>query len=599
MLRKLDKYELLEEIGHGGMATVYKARDSRLDRMVAVKILHPHLQKTEEARSRFTREAQSVAKLAHANILEIYDYSGDESEESYIAAEFLTGPTLKRYVEDRTKLPPEVAAAFAIQIARALGAAHAAHIVHRDVKPENVLLHEDRCLKLTDFGIAQMVDAQSMTATGQILGSPGHMSPEQVATGDVDERSDIFSLGTVIYFMATGRLPFVGRNPHQILKRIVDGDFPDPARVEPAIGGEFAGIVRRSMAVEPDERAASADALEGELQRFLAGLDIEDSDALVREYLEDPESTTARLRENALSALMRRARSAVSHGVRGEAIECLNRVLAMDDGNVEALELTKKLGAERTFRPVRTALVLAGLVAIGGTVYALSDPNGVDVAADVDAGVALVSDLDGGADVGADTLAADVSDDLDSDTEGDTDANGLADAGAIDSGRRDTRGAVRPRGPSNVVFDFTPQNVQVSIDGSPLRAVGPGFSSIELDPGPHRFRVVGAQDCCVELDFRYNVPAGRERDVLSRSLAYRPAHFIVYSAVSGTVEIAPAGNTPGATHSTGSVFNVPLGSVRQMRRVTVRAPGHEPTSQNVPFRAGHTDSLRVTLTPSP
>src|SRR5690606_2653890 len=231
MLRKLEKYEILEEIGHGGMATVYRATDTVLDRPVALKVMHPHLRAAEEARKRFHREARSVARLRHPRVLEIYDFSGEGSSEAYIAAELLTGPTLKQWREGRGEVPAEIAACAVIQVAQALEAAPAAGIVHRDVKPEHVHLHKNRAPKPTDLGIADMIDAQSMTATGQILGSPGHMAPEQIEGKDCDARSDLFSLGTVLYYLATGRLPFTGRNPHQVLKRIVDGEYADPLRV--------------------------------------------------------------------------------------------------------------------------------------------------------------------------------------------------------------------------------------------------------------------------------------------------------------------------------------------------------------------------------
>src|SRR5688572_1471001 len=173
MLKTVEKYEVVDEIGHGGMATVYRARDTRLNRLVALKVMHPHLQGAPEARQRFAREAVTVARLHHPSILEIYDYSGESSEVSFIATELLPGPTLKRFADDHSEIPPEIAACMTLQVARALGAAHAEGVIHRDVKPENVLFHENRCLKLTDFGIAQLVDVQSMTTTGQVLGSPG------------------------------------------------------------------------------------------------------------------------------------------------------------------------------------------------------------------------------------------------------------------------------------------------------------------------------------------------------------------------------------------------------------------------------------------
>ena len=195
MLRQLERYDVLSEIAHGGMATVYQARDTKLDRMVALKVMHPHLRGAQEARSRFAQEARTIAKLHHPNIIEIYDFSGKDSEEVYIATELLTGPTLKGFLDSHANIPAEIAACFAIHIARALIASHREGVVHRDVKPENVLIHQNRLIKLTDFGLAQMRDTHSMTITGQILGSPGYMAPEQVESKECDARTDIFSLG--------------------------------------------------------------------------------------------------------------------------------------------------------------------------------------------------------------------------------------------------------------------------------------------------------------------------------------------------------------------------------------------------------------------
>ncbi len=304
MLRKLEKYEVLDEIGHGGMATVYRARDSSLDRFVALKVLHPHLQRTSEARARFTREAKSVAKLRHPHILEIYDYSGEASDETYIAAELLTGPTLKDFVLKQRELPAEIAACIALQLADALGAAHAKGIIHRDVKPENVLIHEDRCVKLTDFGIAYMVDAHTFTVTGQILGSPGHMAPEQVEGGTSDARSDVFSLGTVVYFCATGRLPFIGRNPHHLLKLLLEGEYPDPLRLRPSIGAELAQIMNKALSRAPGDRYPSADEMADRLRDFLTEMGIDDPDETLARYLAAPNEVTEQLEQNAVQRLL-------------------------------------------------------------------------------------------------------------------------------------------------------------------------------------------------------------------------------------------------------------------------------------------------------
>src|SRR5690606_33624857 len=170
----------LEKVGAGGMAVVYRGLDRTLKREVAVKVLHTHLADHPEARRRFEREAQEVAKLRHENILEIFDYSGPESDESYIVTEFIRGQTLKEYVTERQPGYPEIGAMIAAQVCRALAHAHGLGVLHRDVKPENIMIRDDGCIKLMDFGIAQMLDTQRLTVTGQLLGSPAYMSPEHV-----------------------------------------------------------------------------------------------------------------------------------------------------------------------------------------------------------------------------------------------------------------------------------------------------------------------------------------------------------------------------------------------------------------------------------
>jgi len=211
-----ERYRLLREVGQGGMAVVYRAIDETLKREVAIKILHPHLASEPESKARLEREAQSVAKLHHENILEIFDYSGLDSPSSYIVTEFIDGQTLKELLAARPFGYPEIAALVAVEICGALAHAHAAGIIHRDVKPENVMIRKDGVLKLMDFGIAQAIDLQRMTVTGQLLGSPAYMAPELIEGKPLDFRTDVFAVGIMLYQLATGSLPFAGKNPHAI-----------------------------------------------------------------------------------------------------------------------------------------------------------------------------------------------------------------------------------------------------------------------------------------------------------------------------------------------------------------------------------------------
>jgi len=584
MLRKLGKYELLEEIGHGGMATVYRGRDVNLDREVAVKVMHPHLRKTPEARARFTREARSVAKLRHPNVLEIYDYGGEDEEEAYIAAELLTGPTLKDFVDKTPVLPAEIAACFGILIAKALAAAHEKHIVHRDVKPENVLLHEDRTAKLTDFGIAQMVDAQSFTATGQILGSPGHMAPEQIEGGAIGPRTDVFSLGTVLYFMALRRLPFTGRNPHQVLKRIVDGEYPDALRIDPRIGSRFAELIEKAMAKDPEERFATAGEVQAALEGFLQELDIEEPEALLVDFLKDPDGEAERIRERSLDRLAELARQAADADDRAEALRHCNRILALDDGNEEALALVESLGA-RSHGP-KIAVAAAVMLVLGAALaYAATrsdDPTTIPPVAAEDAGVDAATEL--------------VPEDLGIESDAGQAEPEVADAGTRSEVRPITSMAVTaPRGSKRrVVFRPTPQNVEIAVDDGPFRAYGPDFRDVELLPGAHRFRFRGS--CCEETDVRIQIRPGREPFYLQRSLEFRPALLLVRSNVMpAVVDVAATSDAPAARGRAGTLLQVRLGDADEVRRLTVTGEGGGVYTESVRLYAGRPTQVRAQI----
>jgi serine/threonine-protein kinase len=589
MLRKLEKYEVLDEIGHGGMATVYRARDSSLDRFVALKVLHPHLQRTSEARARFTREAKSVAKLRHPHILEIYDYSGESSDETYIAAELLTGPTVKEFVLRQKDLPPEIAAAIALQLAEALSEAHAKGIIHRDVKPENVMIHEDRCVKLTDFGIAHMVDTHTFTATGQILGSPGHMAPEQVEGGTCDVRSDVFSLGTVLYFCATGRLPFIGRNTHHLLKLLLEGEYPDALRVRPEIGADLAAIIDKALSRRPADRYQSASAMAEDLRAFLAAMGVEQPDETLARYLASPDDVGTEIRENSLQRLLAIGASSAKAGDVLNAQAALSRALAIDDGNERALKLLGSLGRRRLRNALIFLVIAILLLGLGGAAYvawlleqgAVRPDKSLPVAADP--GSESQGDFGGKANEPAPPPPADPVDGSKTSSGRDAESEDL-DPG---SSERDGEQSAASNAPRWVVFKPTPPNVSISVDGSPLRAYGPDYQGVRLKVGSHTFRFVGAEDCCEQRVVRKRIPPGTRDFELPVKLRFKPATLYLKgpTQVDATVQIT----LPGGRKVSGrirEIFRIPMRSLQTSAEVKIRAPGYRTYKSVVQLRAG-------------
>jgi len=377
----LDKYELLEEVGQGGMAVVYRGLDRSLRREVAIKVLHKHLADHKEARDRFEREAHAVAKLRHENILEIFDFSGTDSEESYIVTEFIDGQTLKQFLNEHRIRHPEVGALITLQVCRALNHAHGLGILHRDVKPENIMIRNDGVVKLTDFGIAQMIDLQRMTVTGQLLGSPAYMSPEHVEGKPLDFRTDVFSVGILLYQLVTGELPFTGRNPHEILKRIAECKYRPPQQVNPFVGKELGGIIAKAMAREPGDRYADISAMLADLQRYLHGSGLKDFQDESARFFAAPASYELALRARLIDALTRGGRELLAEN-RVAALEKFNRVLTMDPENSEVLDEIDKLSRRR--RGVRVLLMIAavaGAAAVALLVRAVLPVGGSSAAA--------------------------------------------------------------------------------------------------------------------------------------------------------------------------------------------------------------------------
>jgi hypothetical protein len=273
---KLGKYEIIEEVGRGGFAAVYRAVDTTLDRTVALKVLAPHLLWDPTFVQRFQQEAKVAANLDHPNIVTIYEVSQIEGV-YLIAMQFLEGRTLSQILEAEGLLPVSGVQAVMEQMASALDYAHARGFVHRDIKPSNVIVAEDGRATLTDFGLVKAGEGTQLTASGMVFGTPEYMSPEQAeGAGDLDARSDIYSLGVVVYEMITGKVPFSGTTPLSIMRGHADKSPPRPAEINPDVSPAVEAVLLKALAKKREERYQSAEEMAAALQQAVSGAVVEE-----------------------------------------------------------------------------------------------------------------------------------------------------------------------------------------------------------------------------------------------------------------------------------------------------------------------------------
>ncbi|MEA3341830.1 MAG: serine/threonine-protein kinase, partial [Chloroflexota bacterium] len=276
--KTLGKYRVIGHLGTGGMSEVYKAYQPGLDRYVAIKVLHTFLATEKDFLTRFQREAKFAAMLRHPNIVRVHDFD-TENNAYYMVMEFVEGPSLKTRLQEIAKqgqlLPLEEVVRIVSAVANALDYAHSRGTVHRDIKPANIMFTHDEEVILMDFGIAKMVDVVGLTASGAMVGTPAYMAPEQGMGQAGDERADIYSLGVVLYQLATGRLPFDAETPMGVVLKHINEPLPPPTTVAPNLSPGIEAVIEHALTKSPEDRYQTAKELAADLKRAMAGQPVE------------------------------------------------------------------------------------------------------------------------------------------------------------------------------------------------------------------------------------------------------------------------------------------------------------------------------------
>jgi serine/threonine-protein kinase len=621
----LPKYDVLEELGHGGMATVYRAHDKRLGRDVAIKVLHPHLRENREIAHRFSVEAKAVAKLRHPNIVEVFDVSSEEETEQYLVVELVRGPTLRKILQERGALPPEIAASIVMELLAGIIHAHSCGVVHRDVKPENVLVEHrpldplgrtatpipapvslsqghassDRrtpppssgervAIKLTDFGIAKLLDAQGVTSTGQVLGSPAHMAPEQIEGGEVDVRADVFGLGVLLYECMVGHLPFLGNNPAQVLRRVLDGIYASAERERPTVGKVWSQIIDRALARKAEDRYADAIEMREAIGAELLRLGMGAPRAEIEAWLDDPEGWTKEHNERIIGRLCALGATARKRSDAVAAAADYNRALAYAPNDPSLLKVVASIQrSEARARLVRKAAPLVvGALVLGSGAYLVASAV-KDQADDTPPSTPVKTKPFATSAAAKGTSSAPRKDGSRPAASVATAAPASASASASRVPATPTVVPQPPSKPAQRAVTFASLRpafgVRMTIDGTP--APDPDANTtITLDDKAHTLVFSCVGDRCAPKTI--TIPPGDKPEVLTVELAILPAKLVVDGDPSHSYGIE---ELPGLTIASGQVIDVPMSSGTKVFTVFDRIDPS--TKQAVTLTAGEKKTI--------
>jgi len=612
---KVARYQILEEVGRGGMSVVYRATDTDLDRPVALKVLHEHLAPREDVMDRFRREAKAVARLHHENLLEIYDFSADGTDHAFLVTEFIDGQDLASFLEQHSLRIPEFGALLVAEVTSGLAHAHAAGVIHRDIKPQNVMLRRDGTVKLTDFGIARLLDESQMTMTGTLLGSPAHMCPELVAGEPMDARGDIFSLGTLLYQCITGELPFKADNPSALMRRIVDVEYLPPEALNGAVGRTLSRVVTRCLERDPADRYPDAESLRADLLAVAAEIGLDDPRAEIAALLAAPGARQEELRPEVVARLKTRGAELLRAKQVPAALERYDRALALDPDDEEIPLIIDRIARQRRMLEMIkrcSAAALAALVVLGLALASVAagwfDPE--PLPAPETAGEGRLAASKPSAEAGLMSLPEEGA--PDTPVPRAAELAGKKALAARPIAHRDVvrakaaaihkaiPGKIAKRNGGSMPADFTARRVvhtnfwaEVFIDGE-LRGRTPPPLTLELGPGEHELKLLNSGCDPTVMNLEITEP-GEARLPVN---LYCPARLSL-TAPKGALVFVGKQLKGSAPFDKPLEVDWPERKAEREFRIRVSKRGFKPYDRKHKLKRGNTESLDVKLEPEP